>query len=97
MEDTKTIITKKIKNYFLRNYSKKDLKNFLKYYFLKPFQTGISTSLVFFIITITIDYIVNVFSDNYKLKITIFTFLISFVGFLLGFAYRLLETKKNRL
>ena len=97
MEDAKTIITKKIKNYFLRNYCKKDLKNSLNYCFLKPFRTGVSTFLVFLIITITIDYIVNVFSDNYKLKITIFTLLISFVGFLLGFAYRLLETKKNKL
>ncbi len=49
MEDSKTIFSKKIKNLVLQKSNSQDLPHFFKFFFLKPFQTGVLTFLVFFI------------------------------------------------
>lgn len=64
--------------------------------FLKPFLTGILTFLVFLSVTILVDYIVNISSENYKIRIDTFAIFIASAGFILGFAYRLLTISRKK-
>ncbi len=60
--------------------------------FPKSLLTGILTFTVFLFITVLVDYIVNISSENYKIKIDTLSIFIASAGFILGFAYRLLIT-----
>jgi hypothetical protein len=96
MRSSKTTISEKNKNSVLLKSNRENFTFPFNKLFIKPFLTGTLTFLIFLMITLFIDFIVNIFSGNYKFQIGIFTLLISFAGFILGFIYRVLEIKKNK-
>ncbi len=91
MEETKISINKEVVP--LKKESK--LAFLVSKFFLNPFLAGISGFTVFFLFSILLDFIVNLFIPDKFLTIDIFTVLIGIAGFILAFGFSFLESTQK--
>ncbi len=94
MKDKETIENNEEKLTALGQNEKSGLKT-LKHFILKPFLCGSITFSTFLLATIAIDFIINLSKNKFEIKIETMTLFIAFLGFVLGFAYRLYNKKED--
>lgn len=92
MKETRLSIDKKINA--VENESK--LSFLWRQFFLHPIVAGISGFTIFFLFSILLDFIANIFNPDKFLTIDIFTVLIGIAGFLLAFGFTFLESTQKK-
>ncbi len=91
MEETRLDINKNVTE--LKSVSK--LSFVLNQFVLHPFIAGISGFTLFFLIALSLDFIVNIFNPDAVLTIDIFTVLVGVAGFILAFGLSFLESTQK--